>query len=181
MIPGRLFFQLAFFMGCLALLSLSTHGQLSSSDNKAGESITYRPIPKDKPVYGVFEGRPPCQEIARQLKVSASAECIKLKWRLFLFQDKNGQPTTYLLDGSFYREKNREGRWKISTGSKTDPTAVIIELDPDQPGKTFYLQKGDDNVLFILDEQKAFRIGNSDFSYTLNRVKLVKRNRSELK
>lgn len=36
-----------------------------------------------------------------------------------------------------------------------------------------YLLKGDDNVLFILDENKELRVGNEDFSYTLNRVELV--------
>ena len=169
-----------FLFSCL-LMSLESVAQVSSIDNQPSEAITYKPIPKDKAVYGIFEGRPPCQEIARQLKVNVAPDCNKLKWRLFLFQDKSGQPTTYLLYGSFYREESREGNWKISKGSKTDPGAIIYEMDPGQPGKTFYLLKGDDNVLFILDENKAFRVGNEDFSYTLNRVKLVQRDASELK
>ncbi|HKH62780.1 MAG TPA: hypothetical protein VKA49_18185 [Flavitalea sp.] len=165
---------------CL-LMSLASAAQVSSTDNQPSEAITYKPIQKNKPVYGVFEGRPPCQEIARQLKVNVNQDCNKLKWRLFLFQDNKGQPTTYLLFGSFYREESREGKWKISKGSKTDPDAIVYELDSGQPGKTFYLLKGDDNVIFILDENKALRVGNEDFSYTLNRVKLVQRDSSELK
>jgi len=46
-------------------------------------------------------------------------------------------------------------------------------LETGRPGAYFYLLKGDENVLFILDENKAFRNGNEDFSYTLNRVELV--------
>jgi len=41
----------------------------------------------------------------------------------------------------------------------------------------FYLLKGDDNVLFVLDENKELRVGNIDFSYTLNRVELVPGNK----
>ena len=173
--------KFSYFLLCCLFMSFASAAQVASADNQPSEAITYKPIPKDKPVYGVFEGRPPCQEIARQLKVDVSRDCIKLKWRLFLFQDKNGQPTTYLLFGSFYREESREGNWKISKGSKTDPGAIIYELDPDKPGKTFYLLKGDDNVIFILDENKTPRVGNKDFSYTLNRVKLVQGDPSELK
>ncbi|MBO0948448.1 hypothetical protein [Fibrella forsythiae] len=33
-----------------------------------------------------------------------------------------------------------------------------------------YLLKGDDNVLFILDQTRGFRVGTADLSYTLNRV-----------
>ncbi|HMH33129.1 MAG TPA: hypothetical protein VK543_08875 [Puia sp.] len=40
-------------------------------------------------------------------------------------------------------------------------------------GAYFYFLKGDENVLFVLDEKKQLRVGNEDFSYTLNRVELV--------
>ena len=115
------------------------------------------------------------------MKLPAGNDCIKLKWRLFLFQDKNGQPTTYMLYGTFYIDQTRQGTWKISKGTKSDPDAIVYELDPGQPGKTFYLMKGDENVIFFLDENKALRIGNPDFSYTLNRVKLVRGDLSDLK
>jgi hypothetical protein len=35
------------------------------------------------------------------------------------------------------------------------------------------LYKGDENVLFILDEKREFLAGDQDFSYTLNRVHKV--------
>jgi len=47
-------------------------------------------------------------------------------------------------------------------------------LDFDKPAESFTLMKGDDNVLFILDQHNQFRVGDMNFSYTLNRVKLVK-------
>jgi hypothetical protein len=48
-------------------------------------------------------------------------------------------------------------------------------LDLGKPAAYFYLLKGDDNVLFILDENKEFRTGNDEFSYILNKVELIPR------
>lgn len=124
---------------------------------------------------GTFEGRPPCLEIAKQLNIPISSDCIKLKWRLTLYHDaKTHQPTNYTLEGSFFREKVRKGNWAIVQTTKPHAGATVYQLDPGKPGQSFYFLKGDDNVLFILDENMNFRVGNSDFSYTLNRVIRVK-------
>ena len=55
-------------------------------------------------------------------------------------------------------------------GTKTDPEAIVYQLDSDQPKVSVYLLKGDDNVLFVLDQERNYRVGDSYLSYTLNRV-----------
>src|SRR5258708_3037475 len=84
-----------------ALFSLSLNPsktQTASADNKISQTITFRPIPTGPSVLGVFEGRPPCQGIAGQLKIPTDMDCVKLKWNLTLFRDPvNFQPTTYTL------------------------------------------------------------------------------------
>lgn len=167
---------------------LST-AQTAAVDNKLSQTITFRPIPKGPSVLGVFEGRPPCYGVAKQLKVSISAECIKLKWNLILYQDSvTLQPTTFALivvgggdvvkqaDGSSYRLKLIKGKLTISKGIKGNPAADVYGLEFES-GAYLYLLKGDGNVLFVLDENKEFRVGNEDFSYTLNRVELVPGNK----
>jgi hypothetical protein len=159
---------------CFSLLADLSTAQTAAADNKLSQSITSHPIPAGPSVYGVFEGRPPCQEIARQVDSPATGECAKVKWRLTLYQDSiTKQPLTYQLLGRFLPA---EGKWKIMRGMQSDPEAVVYGLELSKPGTYFYMLKGDENVLFVLDGNRAFRVGNADFSYTLNRVELVKHN-----
>lgn len=173
---------------CSLFMNLSK-AQTAAVDNKPSQTITFRPIPKGPAVFGIFEGRPPCPEIARQLKISTPADCVKLKWELILYQDVvTFQPTTFTLsivgggdvvkqDGGFYQQKFLEGEWTIVKGLKSNPDAEVYRLALGKPGAYFYFLKGDENVLFVLDENKEFRVGNEDFSYTLNRVELVPGNK----
>ena len=155
------------------LFSLPSPAQMATADNQPPEVTTRVTIPADAWLFGVFEGRSPCTEIASQLNVTKGPECIKMKWRLILYKDAHThQPTTYTLYGTFSSEP-RTGKWTITRGMSDNPGAIVYQLHLDKPHKPFYLLKGDDNVLFILDEKKNFRVGNADFSYTLNRVKLI--------
>jgi hypothetical protein len=161
-------------LACALFLLHTVHGQMTAAYNKPAEVMTRTVIPAAPSLLGVFEGRSPCQEIAKQLNVPKDPGCIKLKWRLMLYHDPSTrQPTTYKMEGSFSRETPRTGKWTILKGMPGNPDATIYQLDPDKPQQSFYFYKGDDNILFILDEHKNFRVGNADFSYTLNRVKLV--------
>ncbi len=145
--------------------------QTKAEDNIPTKSISIKGIASGNNVYGVFEGRPPCNEIAKQLQIPIEGDCPKLKWRLTLYQDPVTKiPTTYALEGSFFREKERLGKWTTRKGMPSNPGAIVLQLDSDKPLEYFYFLKGDDNVLFILDENKNFRVGNVNFSYTLNRV-----------
>ena len=171
------------------LLVNSSNAQTAAADNKLSQTITFRPIPMGSSVFGVFEGRPPCTGIATQLNITTPTDCEKLKWRLTLHQDPvKLQPSGFTLlisgagdevkqTGSSYRQILLKGKWGILKGIKSNSVAEVYKLEFDKPGTDFYLLKGDNNVLFVLDENKEFRIGNSDFSYTLNRVELVPGNK----
>ncbi|GAA4445342.1 hypothetical protein GCM10023091_36900 [Ravibacter arvi] len=128
-------------------------------------------IPTGPTVAGVFDGRTPCQEIAQALNRPVSSDCFKLKWRLVLYQHPQTRThTTYRLEGTLYRQRVREGSWTQKTGTKTDSTATVYQLDLNDPNQSVYLMKGDENVLFFLGKDRDLLIGNADFGYTLNRI-----------
>ncbi|MGA0560144.1 hypothetical protein ACO2Q8_26010 [Larkinella sp. VNQ87] len=140
--------------------------QEARATNTPSKTYSRTPLAEGPTVVGTFEGRFPCAEIYRDWKMPVRPECVKLKWGLTLFQDPaTHQPTTYRLN-----RNTREGTWAIVRGTKTDPNAVVYQLDSDKPEVSIYLLKGDDNVLFVLDQERNFRVGNDYLSYTLNRV-----------
>jgi hypothetical protein len=135
-------------------------------------SVSYNisPMATGGAVFGVFEGRTPCHGISRELKLSQHAGCIKAKWRLTLYQDPvTAAPTTYKVEGSLFREKPREGTWRVLPSPSGRFGDTLYELSSaKEPALT--LMKGDDNVLFFVNERCEPMIGHADFSYTLNRV-----------
>jgi len=170
---------------CCSLFVHLSKAQTAAADNKLSQTITFRPIPTGPSVLGVFQGRPPCSEIAKQLDLPIPPDCEKLKWDLVFYQDPATlQPAAFTLDivgggevvkqaGGSYQRKILKGKWTIVKGLRSDPDAAIYALEFDSPKTRLYLFKGDENVLFVLDENKEFRTGNENFSYTLNRVELV--------
>ncbi len=121
-------------------------------------------------VAGVFEGRTPCQDLARLLTGSAGADCTKIKWRLTLHRDPGAQARgTYTLEGFTYRNPPRAGTW--TTRTVPGGTGVVYQLDPNLPGGFLSLLRADDNILLMLDRQGHFLVGDTYYSYTLNRVK----------
>ena len=158
------------------LLSNNAEGQTAATDNKISESITFREMPKGRAVYGIFEGRTPCFEISRQLGANLPSDCDHLKWQVIFFRDTlTLKPTTYILTTEMFERRPLKGKWKIIKGTKADPAATEYVLQTNLPGKSIYLLKGDENVLFILDENHKFHTGDQNFSYTLNRVNKVRR------
>ena len=136
-------------------------------------SVSYKisPIATGDTVFGVFEGRTPCHGISRVLKLSQHAGCIKAKWRLTLYQDPvTAAPTTYKVEGSLFREKPREGGWRILPSPSGRFGKTLYELSAAKKQPTLTLMKGDDNVLFFVNEQCEPIVGHADFGYTLNRV-----------
>ena len=132
-------------------------------------SYPISPLATAPAVLAVFEGRTPCLGIARELKIPVPASATKAKWRITFHQDPaTGMPTTYKIEGTLFRRAAREGKWTITRGTKTDPTATIYQLtSPD--AEPLHLLKGDDNVLFFLDQNRTPMVGHCEFSYTLNR------------
>ena len=134
-------------------------------------SYKISPLATGPTVFGVFEGRSPCHGISRGLHLPVQAGCIKAKWRVTLYQNpETSAPMTYKVEGTLYRQGAREGTWSIVRGTKTDPNALVYRLAPAQTGPALLLLKGDDNVLFFLNQDGEPLVGHADFSYTLNRV-----------
>jgi hypothetical protein len=125
--------------------------------------------PANNVLVGVFDGRTPCQQLARHLEEKTSPDCIKIKWRLTLWADQSGAPSHYELIGFVYKkDAPRKGRWHIRKGTAENPDAVIYRLESDGE-KPIHLLKADENILFFLDDDQRMLTGNRDFSYTLNR------------
>ena len=123
-----------------------------------------------------FSGRTPCTEIAKQINHPVPHDCAKLKWSIDLYRDaKTLVPTTYRLRGTLYRhaangtETIREGKWKVIKGTRTDANAIVYQLDGFESDGPIFLLKADRDVLLFLTKDGNPLVGDSDFSYTLNR------------
>ena len=154
-----------------AFFGHKTPGQTVPPKNIPSKTTSTKPVAEGPEVWGVFDGRVHCQQMALELNITVPENCEKLKWSFSFYQDpKTHQPTTYKLFGSLFRGQAREGKWAIVKGTKTDSEAVVFQLDPDKKEKTIFILKGDDNVLFILDKNKNLMVGDDYLSYTFNRV-----------
>ena len=140
----------------------------------------------------VFAGTTPCGNVIRPLhKINPEpdcpqeeCQCILVEWELTLYVDANTkEPTRYKLKGinrhtvketNMYSEpgikSEAEGKWAIVRGTKTNPNAILYQLNPGNPGMELRLLKLSDDLLHIVDQNERLMIGNEFFSYTLNRV-----------
>ena len=120
---------------------------------------------------GIFDGRTPCQELAKQLNEITIPECIKIKWRLTLYKDSlHTNSGTYKMEGFVFRRDNiLQGKWHISKGTQADPEAIVYQLERQGLGSLF-LQKAAENVFFFLDKEKNLLVGNRNFSYALYKI-----------
>ena len=152
------------FIVCICFFITRAYTQPKPSSNPFA---TLNPQMTGSSVYGVFAGRTPCQEFIRELNMDENPECAKRKMGVTLYQDSlTHEPTSYETWGM--GKWTGKGKWHITRGTASDPQAIVFQLDLDS--RTFlYLLKGDENVLFILDKNKNFLIGNANHSYTLNR------------
>jgi hypothetical protein len=161
----KLFFITLVF---LLLQISSANSQVAAVDNVPPVIPTRIEIPTGPTLFGVFEGRTPCTGVAAQMK-KTNTDCPKIKWRIILYCDAvTKEPTTCWVQG-----QPEGAKWKIIKGMPSNANAVIYQLDLVNAVTPVYLYKGDDNVLFFLDENKNFRVGNANFSFTLNRVQLT--------
>lgn len=141
----------------------------------SGPEATRPPIPTmpaDSSILGAFEGRTPCHEIVFGiLKVAPFPNCLKIKLRLTLYQDKaTGAPNGYMAMGT---STIREGTWTILEGTKDHPDAVVYQIYLENSKEPVSFLKADDNQLFLLDRDLNLLVGNALFSYTLSRIEEV--------
>ena len=158
------------FIACTALLAASQPVS-DSAPSASTNSPAAAQLPSGPDVFGVFEGRSPCQEIVGLLNVAGRETCAKIKWRLILYQDPiTHAPTTYALAGFMWRNPPRTGKWAIVKGTPLDSHATVYQLDSQDPQGFLSFLKADDNILFFLDKDRNLLIGNIKHSYTLNRA-----------
>jgi hypothetical protein len=156
------------------------NGGWSYTLNNKNPLILYSAIPflitskisaEEKSVRVIYEGRTPCKEFAAEHKMTVRDDCFKLKWRLILHRDSiTFAPTTYSIRKVVDNEpKEITGNWVIIKGTKMNPDAVLIQLDPEKPDHTISLFAADDNILYFLHKDESFFIGNEHFSFSLNK------------
>jgi hypothetical protein len=150
---------------------------VTKSASKVAIKFSSAPSRSESGAVTVFGGRTPCREVAAQLNHPVGSDCFKLKWEVTLFRDpKTSNPTTFKLRGTLFRDFNRYGTWSISTGRPGDPKALVYKLDLDNNEGSLLFMNADGNILFFLHNEGSPMVGNSDFSYTLNREKPAKAN-----
>jgi hypothetical protein len=131
-------------------------------------AYTYKSSAPDTARQMIFDGRTLCTEFAKDHGISVNPNCIKFKWRLILNRDpKTLEPTTYTARRIVYDIADVTGKWTIR---KKDPATRIIQLNPDEPGRSISLLMLDNNVLYFLDRNGHPYVGNADFSFALNRM-----------
>ena len=158
---------IVFFL--ITISVLHTGAQVISTSNQPSQVWPGGGIATGSHVYGVFAGRTACKEFMAELNLDPNPECIKRKMNIILYQDPaTGKPTTYETKGM--GKWSGKGNWYILHGTPGDPRATVFQVKLDA-NTSLFLLKGDDNVLFILDRNKNFLIGNAKFSYTLNRAR----------
>ena len=167
--------------GVVALAALVGGGiwlalTLSSQPPPTEATVTVAPTaPSGSTILGVFEGRSPCGAIGRELNSAMNADCQRIKWQLTLYQQANTQtPTTYALTNVYVGMGNEryvnEGTWEITQGTKSDPDAVVYQLELDKaPGRLSFM-KADDNILLLLEQDRSLMVGDASWSYTLSRT-----------
>lgn len=156
----------AFFLFFLATSMF--HAEDAPRDTRSPSEIaadkTAANVPTGPEIFGVFRGRTPCQELSECLRAQASYECNKIKCRLILCQDPvTKTPTTYMWAGKV----RRDGKWSIAQET-TNPRRTIYKLE--MADTAISLIKVDDNILYIRGPKGDPLVGNSEFSYTLNRI-----------
>jgi hypothetical protein len=166
-------------------LLIFTLSIVTACANVGSQTAGPSPVVAGPELHGLFEGITPCSALARPLpQIPADTDCEQMIWKLVLYQDpESGAPTTYSLKSAYGLPKQNtndlvgggtpiemEGKWTITTGTRTDPDAVVYQINPDDPQTTASFLKVSDNLLHVLNSEKSLLVGNGGWSYTLNRM-----------
>jgi hypothetical protein len=117
-------------------------------------------------IFGVFEGRTPCGDIANEFTQFPAQGCEKIKWELTLHRNPaTRQPTTYLYRGT---RSTRQGAWRIEQDAGPE-RRVLYHLQYGSPAKVLSVLSVEGNVLLLLDRNLHVLVGDASWSYVLNR------------
>ncbi len=134
-------------------------------------------------ILGVFRGTTPCSTENPSISlISTDTPCEMMIWHITLNYDPDiNKSTTYVLDSAYGMSKPNtpdiagggtklvlDGTWQIIRGTKSDPDAVVYQLNSADPKVTIYFVKMDDNLIHLLTEDKSLKVGNGGWSYTLS-------------
>ena len=157
----------------ILLLSLSwgvCYAQSPIQGRVPAASTIIKPLEQGPGVFGVYDGRTPCQDIAKSIGLAVTPDCFKLKWRVTLYQDPKSQlPTTYKLETTFNRTEAATGKWSKIKLIRNNKEVIVYRLAAGTRKESLSFLRGDDNVLFFLDKNNELLAGDENFSYTLNR------------
>lgn len=146
-----------------------------------GRAAPGTPASTDPALFGVFLGSTPCSEAIRPLlDIPAGAEADLIEWKLVLRQQPGSTapagyemlceygPAVPNIPGLGHKRTRvtRKGSWTISRGTKGNPDAVVYELN----GAVALCRIAPD-VLHVLNRDRGLMVGNSGWSYTLNRAR----------
>ena len=125
----------------------------------------------------VFDGRMPCYAPLLALSGTTARGCNLVKCRIILYSDNSTHAPSSLkfysihvgTGGSRYLST---GKWMIIRGTKTDEncTIYVLQFNSKKGQQDLMLLKGDDNVLFLLDNEMNCMAGNDYCSFTMNKV-----------
>ena len=153
--------------------------------NVSTQIPTTSPVPPGPEIYGFFQANTPCSADAKPLpQIPADTNCEQMKWDLILFQDTaTGVPTTYRLNSAYGLPKQgtndlidggtpiaMKGKWTITTGTKTDPNAIVYQLNTSDSQTLVSFLKVSEDLIHVLGSEKTLLVGNGAWSYTLNRM-----------
>jgi hypothetical protein len=167
------------FPATLTILVLSACAGISL------QKPTPTPVPRGPEIRGVFEGNTPCDPGAKSLfQIPADSDCDQMIWSVTFNQDPQTEnPTTYVLKTAYGMSKQgtndlvgggtsitMEGKWTISTGTKSDADATVYQINPADPARTLSFLKVNENLIHVLSKDNTMLVGNGAWSYTLDRM-----------
>ncbi|UZG43414.1 copper resistance protein NlpE N-terminal domain-containing protein [Caldimonas thermodepolymerans] len=94
---------------------------------------------------------------ARYVGILPCADCRGIRTDLQLYADPDGAPAGYDLLQTYLgrpegdRSFTQSGTWRSARGARQDPQALVIQLDPEQPGRTRAFRQASPRVLRALD------------------------------
>ena len=122
------------------------------------------------PAVADFATRVPCT-----IDDPPAPTCQRVKFSVVLYSDEaSGEPSTYLISiirvGVSDARETHEGTWTVGQGTALDARATTYELDDGAPEHLrAYWAIGDD-ILFLLDEDRMPRVGDTGYGYALSRI-----------